>query len=86
MAAVDTKEFDDAETTVENQCSQALMNGTLVPETETSFEKMLLHNQSTWGKYFKRRDQYELFMMLPINDQQRDSLLRELCGSSYRDK
>ena len=65
------------------RASDALRNGVLPPDSKHSLDDLLLHNQVTFGRFFKNKEQYEMFMMLPITHQQRYALLNELCGRPY---
>lgn len=59
--------------------SDKVAKAILPPESHIAFEKMLIVHEPKYGRYFTSRNQYEYFMMLPLNDLQRAALLKNLC-------
>ena len=48
------------------------------PSTQENLVRKMTDNQYRWGKYFENQDQYEMFVMLPISDEQRDELMDQM--------
>lgn len=49
-----------------------------VVETETQFKRMLELNAPRYASYFSDPEQFELFMMLPVNTTQREELIQTM--------
>ena len=48
------------------------------PSTQENLVRKMTDNQYRWGKYFENQDKYEMFVMLPISDEQRDELMDQM--------
>lgn len=48
------------------------------PETIEGWENELDRLRGKWGHYFKNNEEFELFVMLPLTDEQRMKVLRDV--------
>ena len=55
--------------------SVAVMQAEIPAASESSFNELLARREHDIGRKFRDRGEYEYFMMLPINEQQREVLL-----------
>ena len=55
------------------------------PETLEKWEDEMEVARTQWGKYFKNNEEFELFAMLPLTDEQRWKVLRAV-GEEQRFK
>ena len=46
------------------------------PETLQGWEQELARLRGKWGQFFKNDEEFELFVMLPLSDEQRWTVLR----------
>ena len=53
-------------------------------DTPQQWEEETAQAFTTWGKFFKNKEEFEFFWMLPIDQKQREQLIRDLWEEKCR--